>query len=374
MNGSRSARSTPAKARRTGKPSPSNPRGALVTCSRRAGGRRRIRLRRSGEDGDVVDGDGGHADSFVSRILVGRSLRCQLPADVTARVSWRRAPRPEPPSTSAPRPPRRPPTSAACTPPTGRLGRGGGTVRGLVRRGGRADPRRRVEPVSGRAGADRRPARACRRAIHLQCAGGRDTLSLWNLGADEVVGRRLQPADARARPAADRGHRRARRAGSRRTSWTCPTSSTAPADLVYTGRGSIIWLQDLDAWAAVLAPAARAGRPARDLRRAPRGVAVRRRRGRAAGRSPTTTTSAARRPRAAGPRSTSTGCPSPTTSSTGSSRGRGRSARSSRRCCGPGLRIDEVAEHPVDWWAGHRDVRPEERGRVPLSFSMVATR
>src|SRR6476660_2337461 len=30
MNGSRSARSTPAKARRTGNPSPSNPRGALV--------------------------------------------------------------------------------------------------------------------------------------------------------------------------------------------------------------------------------------------------------------------------------------------------------------------------------------------------------
>src|ERR671910_387581 len=28
----------------------------------------------------------------------------------------------------------------------------------------------------------------CRRAIHLQCAGGRDTLSLWTLGADEVVG------------------------------------------------------------------------------------------------------------------------------------------------------------------------------------------
>ena len=28
----------------------------------------------------------------------------------------------------------------------------------------------------------------CRRAIHLQCAGGRDTLSLWNQGAAEVVG------------------------------------------------------------------------------------------------------------------------------------------------------------------------------------------
>src|ERR1051326_984715 len=30
--------------------------------------------------------------------------------------------------------------------------------------------------------------RWCGGAIHLQCAGGRDTLSLWNLGAREVVG------------------------------------------------------------------------------------------------------------------------------------------------------------------------------------------
>src|SRR5205085_11501818 len=34
----------------------------------------------------------------------------------------------------------------------------------------------------GRGGA------GIRRAIHLQCAGGRDTLSLWNAGAAEVVG------------------------------------------------------------------------------------------------------------------------------------------------------------------------------------------
>ena len=33
----------------------------------------------------------------------------------------------------------------------------------------------------------------CRRAIHLQCAGGRDTLSLWNLGAEEVVGVDVSP-------------------------------------------------------------------------------------------------------------------------------------------------------------------------------------
>src|SRR6476646_11820424 len=33
----------------------------------------------------------------------------------------------------------------------------------------------------------------CRRAVHLQCAGGRDTLSLWNLGADEVIGVDFSP-------------------------------------------------------------------------------------------------------------------------------------------------------------------------------------
>src|SRR4029077_12104128 len=33
----------------------------------------------------------------------------------------------------------------------------------------------------------------CRRAIHLQCAGGRDSLSLLNLGAEEVVGVDFSP-------------------------------------------------------------------------------------------------------------------------------------------------------------------------------------
>jgi hypothetical protein len=36
-----------------------------------------------------------------------------------------------------------------------------------------------------------------------------------------------------------------------------------------------------------------------------------------------------------------------------------------------GLRLDAVAEHPIDWWGGHADVRPEDRDRIPLSFSVV---
>ena len=37
---------------------------------------------------------------------------------------------------------------------------------------------------------------------------------------------------------------------------------------------------------------------------------------------------------------------------------------------GTDLRLEAVTEYPIDWWGGHGDVRPEDRGRVPLSFSM----
>jgi hypothetical protein len=41
---------------------------------------------------------------------------------------------------------------------------------------------------------------------------------------------------------------------------------------------------------------------------------------------------------------------------------------------GSGLTVERVAEHPTDWWGGHADVRPDERGRIPLSFSVLARR
>src|SRR4029077_127587 len=100
----------------------------------------------------------------------------------------------------------------------------------------------------------------CRRAIHLQCAGGRDTLSLWNLGADAVVGVDFSPRmlDLAARLTEATGAP---------ASWVLadvlkmPHDLDGSADLLYTGRGAILWLQDLNAWAAVLrrllAPAGR---------------------------------------------------------------------------------------------------------------------
>jgi hypothetical protein len=38
------------------------------------------------------------------------------------------------------------------------------------------------------------------------------------------------------------------------------------------------------------------------------------------------------------------------------------------------LRVEAVTEYPIDWWGGHDDVRPEDRGRIPLSFSITASR
>ena len=41
---------------------------------------------------------------------------------------------------------------------------------------------------------------------------------------------------------------------------------------------------------------------------------------------------------------------------------------------GTELRLERVTEHPVDWSWSHLDARPEERGRVPLSYSVVGRR
>lgn len=92
------------------------------------------------------------------------------------------------------------------------------------------------------------------RVVHLQCAGGRDTLSLLNLGAAEVVGldisaRMVACAEATAR-ALGLG---ARARFVRGDVLDAPADLDGTADWVYTGRGALCWLMDLDAWAAVVA-------------------------------------------------------------------------------------------------------------------------
>jgi len=212
----------------------------------------------------------------------------------------------------------------------------------------------------------------CRRAIHLQCAGGRDTLSIWNQGADEVVGVDFSPKmlDLAARLTAATG------APAR---WVLsdvldtPVDLDGTADLLYTGRGSLIWLQDLDAWAAVIArllsPSGRfvlfEGHPVEWLFDVDTD-----------GRWITTDYDYF------GGAEASRGW-APEYIDHLSIDEADQSWKFARAwtlgevitaLLGANLRLEAVTEYPIDWWGGHGDVRVEDRGRVPLSFSVTGRR
>lgn len=92
----------------------------------------------------------------------------------------------------------------------------------------------------------------CGRAVHLQCASGRDTLSLWIEGAGEVVG--VDISDLHIENACTTSA-----ALHAPAVWYCcdvletPHELDGTADLVYTGRGALCWLHDIDGWAKVVA-------------------------------------------------------------------------------------------------------------------------
>jgi len=90
----------------------------------------------------------------------------------------------------------------------------------------------------------------CVRAVHLQCAGGTDTLSLWNKGAKEVIGIDISERMievARRKAEALNAPARWIRCDVLET----PHELDGTADLVYTGRGAINWIMDIGAWAHV---------------------------------------------------------------------------------------------------------------------------
>ena len=210
----------------------------------------------------------------------------------------------------------------------------------------------------------------CQRAIHLQCAGGRDTLSLWNLGAAEVVGvdfspRMLELAErltvATGAPAR----------WIRSDVLDTPHDLDGTGDLVYTGRGSLIWLQDLDAWAAVVTRLLSStgrfvlfeGHPVEWLFDAdPDGRWV-----------------VTDYDYFAGPEASRGWAPEyidhlsiPEAEQSLKFARAWTLGEILTSLLGAGLRLEAVAEHPIDWWGGHGDIRPADRGRVPLSFSVVA--
>jgi SAM-dependent methyltransferase len=212
----------------------------------------------------------------------------------------------------------------------------------------------------------------CGRAIHLQCAGGRDTLSLWNLGADEVIGVDFSP---RMLELADR----LTAATGAPARWIeadvldTPRELDGTADLLYTGRGALMWIQDLDAWARVLQRLLAAhgrlvlfeGHPAEwlfDVDDEGRWIAT-------------------DYHYFGGPEASRGWAPEyidrlslPDAEQAWKFARAWTLGEVITAMLGAGLRLERVAEHPTDWWGGHRDVREEDRGRVPLSFSVLARR
>jgi SAM-dependent methyltransferase len=210
------------------------------------------------------------------------------------------------------------------------------------------------------------------RAIHLQCAAGRDTLSLWNQGAAEVVGVDFSPrmlALAERLTAATGAPARWILSDVLET----PHELDGTGDLVYTGRGSIIWLADLDAWAAVIArllsPNGRfvlfEGHPAEWLFDADdegRWMAT-------------------EYDYFGGAEASKGWAPAYIDRlSLAESDQSWKFARAwtlgeiITALLRADLRLEAVAEYPIDWWGGHADVREDERGRVPLSFSVTGHR
>jgi SAM-dependent methyltransferase len=211
----------------------------------------------------------------------------------------------------------------------------------------------------------------CSVAIHLQCASGRDTLSLWNAGAGRVVGVDISDvhiANARLLTEA---------LGAPATWYRCdildtPRELDGTADLVYTGRGALCWLHDLDGWAAVIHRLLKPGgilhildgHPAAWLFDADAETLV-----------------------ASGLKyfehaEWNRGWPSsyigdldkpveqlalkherlwPLSTIFGALRG-------------AGLVVERLGEYPEDFWDGFPNLRPEYRGRIPLTFTMLARR
>jgi SAM-dependent methyltransferase len=91
----------------------------------------------------------------------------------------------------------------------------------------------------------------CNRAIHLQCAAGSETLSLLRQGAGEVVGVDISPRMIACA-------RRKTQALDANAKWlvsdvlSIPETWYGTADLVHTGRGALLWMMNLDAWASIV--------------------------------------------------------------------------------------------------------------------------
>lgn len=210
----------------------------------------------------------------------------------------------------------------------------------------------------------------CHTAIHLQCASGRDTLSLLNEGVKRVVG--VDISDVHIENA-----RRISSALDVQAEWyrcdvlDTPHALDGTADLVYTGRGALCWLHDLEAYARVVFRLLKPGAIYHVLDDHPAAFLFDLE-GEVYTYSGTSYF---------GVVETSVGWP---TTYIGDSIGIPLDKQSRKYERGwnlmdifnaltkAGLQVEYLGEHPDPYWDLFPNLRPELRGKVPLTFSMIA--
>lgn len=209
----------------------------------------------------------------------------------------------------------------------------------------------------------------CGTAIHLQCASGRDTLSLWLEGAHRVIGVDISDvhiANARRLSTALQAPAEWHRCDVLDT----PESLTGQADLVYTGRGALCWLHDLKGWAQVIARLLKPGGMALIFDEHPASWLF----------DNNVETYQYANVDYFQFALASRGWPDAYIGSLG--RPRGEHARKHERLwplseifqalTAAGLRIEHLGEYPDEYWDVFPNLRSELRGKIPLTMSLLA--
>ena len=210
----------------------------------------------------------------------------------------------------------------------------------------------------------------CGLAIHLQCASGEDTLSLWLEGASRVIGVDISDVhieNARKLTAATQAPAEWYRCDLLDT----PHALDGTADLVYTGQGALCWIHDLDAWAGVVARLLKPGGVFHVLDDHPMSWMFEQDADTlryAEGMSYFNYAEAAQ------------GWPTTYIGDLGK-KPEELSVMYERlwplasihaALTGAGLRVDYLGEHPDDYWNSYPNLKPEYRGLIPMTFSMRA--
>ncbi len=211
----------------------------------------------------------------------------------------------------------------------------------------------------------------CRVAIHLQCASGEDTLSLWLEGAERVVGvdisdRHIENARALSE-ALD-----APATWIRSDVLDAPHEWDGTADLVYTGRGALCWIHDIRGWASVVARLLRPGGVVHVLDDHPATILF----------DPDTERPVATGRAYFGYSEWSQGWPASYLGNMG--RPVEEHARKYERVwplasvvqalLDAGLRLERIGEHPDRYWNNFERLTASARASLPLTFTLLARR